>query len=293
MLASARASQPLPPVMCMLYLATARCRLAVGPGTRWSAQAGRLFGGQQAAGPELGGERGPAHGSPGPRWLGGGPAVAARHAAQVGFREAELAPPAGGRAEAQLRYAPPGLVALPGGPAQGPFEKPPGLGRVTGVQRTAAQPRQGVGRLRPQAEVFGHAQAVPVQPGGLLAVPGRRQRRAEPLARLQLPPPVTELPEPRQALPGVAVRGRRVAPDDRQLGAGAQRRGRAPPVGERPEAGPLAADHGFGDRRVAVIRRDEGVEPLQYGPRGGVVDAVEGRRGSVAAAPAPPAPLPR
>src|SRR5260370_22746789 len=64
MLASARDSQPLPPAMCMLYLATARCRLAVGPGTRWSAQGGRLFGGQQAAGPELGGERGAAQGSP-------------------------------------------------------------------------------------------------------------------------------------------------------------------------------------------------------------------------------------
>jgi hypothetical protein len=49
--------------------------------------------------------------------------------------------------------------------------------------------------LRPQAEIFGHAQTVPVQPVCLRAVPGCGRRGTKPFDGLQLPPAVTELTE--------------------------------------------------------------------------------------------------
>jgi hypothetical protein len=68
----------------------------------------------------------------------------------------EPALPARGLAEADLGEDLPGLIALPSRQAQGPFEELTGLGQVTGLQRPAAQPRQGIGRLWPEAQLFGH-----------------------------------------------------------------------------------------------------------------------------------------
>ena len=129
----------------------------------------------------------------------------------MGFGDVELALSACCLAEAYLREDVPGLVALLGCKAHGPFEEFAGLGQVTGVQRAPAEPRQGIGRLWPQAKVFGHAQAVSVQPVCLRAVPGCRRRGTEPFDGLQLPPAVTEPAEDLQALLGVAVYGGRVA----------------------------------------------------------------------------------
>ena len=143
------------------------------------------------------------------RWL------VLQHVAHVGFGDVELALPARRLAEAQLREDLPGLVALLGRQPHAPFEELAGLGQVTGLQRAPAQPRQGIGRLRPQAEVLGHPQAVPVQPVCLRAVPGCRRGGTKPLDGLQLPPAVTELAEYLQALLGVAVHGGRVAADHR------------------------------------------------------------------------------
>jgi hypothetical protein len=197
----------------------------------------------------------------------------------MGFGRLEVAFPARYLAEAQLREDLAGLVVLPGRQAQGPFEELASLGQVTGSQRAAAQPRQGVGRLRPQAEVFGHAQAVPVQLAGLRQVPGGRRGGAEPFGGLQLPPAVAELAEYHQALLGVAARGGRVAADHRQLGAGTQGRRDAPPVTERAEARQRLADRGLGHGRVVEVGGDERAEPLQRGPDDRVVDAVGARRG--------------
>ena len=105
------------------------------------------------------------------------------------------------------------------------------------MQCAPAQPRQGIGCLRPQAKIFGHAQAVSVQPVGPHVVPGCRRRGAEPFDGLQLPPAIAELAEYRQALLGITVGRGGVAPDHRQLGAGAQGRRYPPLVAERPEAG--------------------------------------------------------
>ena len=208
----------------------------------------------------------------------------AQHVANVGFGDVEPALPARRLAEAELREDVPRQVALLGRQAHGPFEELAGLGQVTGVQRAPAQPRQGIGRLRPQAEVLGHAQAVPVQPVCPRVVPGCRRSGTEPFDGLQLPPAVTELAEYLQALLGVAMHRGRVAPDHRQLGAGAQGRRDSPLAAERAEACQRPGDHGLAHGWVTEIRRDEGVEPLQRGPDGGVVDAVGRRRGGMPAA---------
>jgi hypothetical protein len=197
----------------------------------------------------------------------------------VGLGNVEIALMARRLAEAELREDVPGLVALLGREAHGPFEELAGPGQVTGLQRAPAEPRQGVGRLRPQAKILGHAQTVPVQPVCPLAVPGCRRRGTEPFDGLQLPPAVAELTEYLQALLGAAVHGGRVAPDHRQLGVGAQGGRNSPLVAERPEARQRLAGHGLAHGRVTEIRCDEGVEPLQRGPDGGVVDAAESLRG--------------
>ena len=169
-------------------------------------------------------------------WFGADPLARAQHIAYVGFGDVEPALPARRLAEAELREDVPRQVALLGRQAHGTFEELAGLGQVTGVQRAPAQPRQGIGRLRPQAEVLGHAQAVPVQPVRPSVVPGCRRSGTEPFDGLQLPPAVTELAEDLQALLGVTVHGGRVAPDHRQLGAGAQGRRDSPLVAKRLEA---------------------------------------------------------
>src|SRR5215475_8236235 len=71
---------------------------------------------------------------------------------------------------------------------------------------------------------------------------------------------VTEFTEHRQALLGVTVRGSRVAPDHRHLGAGAQGGSDSPPVAERAEACQRPADHGFAHGWVTEVRGDEAVE---------------------------------
>jgi hypothetical protein len=208
-----------------------------------------------------------------------------QHAADVSFGGVEIAFPARGLAEAQLGENVTGLVALLGREAHGAFEELSGLGQVTGLQRAPAQPRQGIGRLGPQAKLFGHAQAVSVQPASVLVISGGRLHRAEPLDGLQLPPPVTELTEYRQAVAGVVAGGGRVAPDHGQLGAGAQGRRYAPLVVEGPEAGQRPADDGLARGRITEIRCDERVKPFQRGARHGVVDAAERRDGVLAALP--------
>ena len=222
---------------------------------------------------------------PGQVRFGGDPPARVQHAVEVGFGDVEIALPARGLAEAEFREDVTGLVALLGGKAHGALQELSGLGQITGLQRAPAQPRQSIGRLGPQAELLGHVQAVPVQPAGLPVVSGGGLRRAEPLDGLQLPPPVTELTEYRQALLGVGPGGGRVAPDHGHLGAGAQGRRDAPVVAEGPEAGQRPGHHGLGHGRITEVRCDEGVEPFQRGTHSGVVDAAERRDGVRAALP--------
>src|SRR5437763_15736476 len=123
-----------------------------------------------------------------------------------------------------------------------------------------------------------------MEPVGPRVVPGCRRRGTEPFDGWQLPPAITELTEYRQALAGVAVHGGGVAPDHRQLGAGAQGRRGSPLVAERPEAGQRPVGHRLARGRVTEIGCDESVEPFQRGPDGGVADIAEGRRGGLLAA---------
>src|SRR5262249_16767162 len=201
----------------------------------------------------------------------------------MGFGYFELALSARCLAESYLREDLPGLVALLGRKAHGPFEELAGLGQVTGPHRAPAQPRQSIGRLWPQAKLFGHVQAFSVQPTSMLVVSCCGLRGTRPFDGLQLPPSVPEPAEYRQALLGVTLRGGGVAPDHRQLGAGAQSRSDSPLVAERPEACKRLTDHGLAHGWVTEIRCDEGVEPLQGGPDPGVVDAAKRLGGAVLA----------
>ena len=200
--------------------------------------------------------------------------------AQVSLGGIEPALPARRQAEADLGEDLSGLVALPGRQAQGPFEELTSLGQVTGPQRPPAQPRQRIGRLGPEAQLFGHVQSVPVQPSSLRVVSGCGLRCTQPFDGLQLPPPITELTEDRQALLGVVARRGEVAPDHRQLGPGAERRRDSPAVAGRAEACQRPAHHGLGRGRVTEIGGGETVEPFQRGPHDGVVEAGELKRRS-------------